>query len=74
MSHLLSLILFLPLAGALLLLFVPRSQEAAIKWIANVFALAGFVVSLPLWFRYDFGATGWQFVEKGEWIPSIGAT
>jgi NADH-quinone oxidoreductase subunit M len=74
MNHLLSIILFTPLAGALLLLLFPRTQENAIKWFANLVGLAGFLVSLPLWFRYDFSTTGWQFAERGEWIPSIGAT
>ena len=50
---LLSLILFTPLAGALLLLFVSRKNEDAIRWIANVVTAAGFLVSVPLWFRYD---------------------
>ena len=70
---LLSLILFTPLAGALLLLFVNKKHEDAIRWIANLFALAGFVVSLPLWFWFDTKDAGWQFVEKASWIPSIGA-
>jgi NADH-quinone oxidoreductase subunit M len=74
MAHLLTLILFTPLAGALVLLFVPRAQEQAIRWIAAIVAILGFVISLPLWFRYDFGATGWQFAERAEWIPSIGAS
>jgi NADH-quinone oxidoreductase subunit M len=73
MAHLLSLILFTPLAGATLLLFVPRAQEQAIRWVAAILATLGFVVSLPLWFNYDFSATGWQFAERAEWIPSIGA-
>jgi NADH-quinone oxidoreductase subunit M len=71
---LLSTILFLPLAGAILLLVVPRRQEAAIKWIANLFATAGFLVSLPLWWGYDLQAGGFQFIERGTWIPSIGAS
>ena len=71
---LLSSILFLPLLGAIVLLAVPRTQEAAIKWIANLFALAGFVVSLPLWWRYDLQTAGFQFTERAEWIPSIGAS
>jgi NADH-quinone oxidoreductase subunit M len=70
---LLSLILFTPLAGALLLLFVPRRNEDAIRWIANAAAVAGFLVSLPLWFWYDVNDAGWQFVEQLPWIPSIGA-
>ena len=74
MSHLLSIVLFTPLIGALLLLAVPRAQETAIKWIANAFALAGFLVSLPLWFAIDTTASGWHFVEHAQWIPSIGAS
>ena len=70
---LLSLILFTPLAGAILLLFVNRQRSNTIRWIANVFATAGFVVSLPLWFLYDPQNAEWQFFERHEWIPSIGA-
>src|SRR5512141_153557 len=73
-NHLLSVILFTPLAGAILLLFVNKRQENAIRWIANIVAGLGFLVSLPLWFRYQPGGAPWQFVERGEWIPSIGAT
>jgi len=70
---LLSAILFTPLVGALLLLCVPRKHEQAIRWIANLTALAGFLVSVPLWFAYDPAGTAWQFVERHAWIPSIGA-
>jgi NADH-quinone oxidoreductase subunit M len=73
-QHLLSVILFLPLAGALVLAFVGRRSENAVRWIANLFAIAGFVVSVPLWFRYSPQGAAWQFVERAEWIPSIGAT
>jgi NADH-quinone oxidoreductase subunit M len=52
---------------------VPRQAERAIKIVANVTALLGFVVSLPLWFQYDVQDPGWQFVERAQWIPSIGA-
>ncbi len=70
---LLSLILFTPLAGAILLLFVNRQRANLIRWIANIFATAGFLGSLPLWFQYDTQNPAWQFVERHEWIPSIGA-
>ncbi|MBP1633866.1 MAG: proton-translocating NADH-quinone oxidoreductase, chain [Acidobacteria bacterium] len=70
---LLSLILFTPLAGAVLLMFVSKRSEDAIRWIANLVALAGFVVSLPLWFRYDQSDPSYQFIERHAWIPSIGA-
>ena len=40
MNHYLSLILFVPLAGAVLLLLVPKQNENAIRWIANVVAFS----------------------------------
>ena len=70
---LLSLILFTPLVGVVLLLLTDRRQEDRIRWIANATAGAGFLVSLPLWFWYDTQDAGWQFVERLAWIPSIGA-
>jgi NADH-quinone oxidoreductase subunit M len=71
--HYLSIILFTPLAGALLLLFVNKQHEDAIRWIANGVALAGFAISAPLWFWYDSKDAGFQFVERAVWIPSVGA-
>ena len=70
---LLSLILFTPLAGALVLLLTDRRREDRIRRIANAAAGLGFLVSLPLWFWYDTQDAGWQFVERAAWIPSIGA-
>ncbi len=79
-SHILSIILFTPLVGALLILFVPKEKKDAIRWIANIFALAGLLVSLPLvpmfWAqRAEVTPTHFKFIEGGlnNWIPSIGA-
>jgi NADH-quinone oxidoreductase subunit M len=69
----LSLILFTPLVGAAVLLFVSKKQEDLIRWIANLFAFAGFVVSVPLWFWYQPSGPQFQFVERVPWIPSVGA-
>ncbi len=73
-DHVLSVVLFTPLAGALLLLTIPRRHVTAIRWIANLCGAAGFVTSLPLWFRYQGQGAPWQFVERAEWIPSMGAS
>jgi NADH-quinone oxidoreductase subunit M len=70
---LLSLILFLPLVGAAVLLFVPKENGHVIRIVANLFGIAGFVVSVPLWFWYNSQDPSWQFVERATWIPSIGA-
>src|SRR5262245_25901468 len=73
MNYYLSTILFTPLVGALLLLFVNKQNENLIRWIANVTALLGFVISIPLWFVYNPQNPEFQLVERATWIPSIGA-
>jgi NADH-quinone oxidoreductase subunit M len=73
MDHILSIVLFTPLVGLLVLLFIPSSNTRAIKLWANFAAFAGFLVSLPLVFRFDPGKD-FQFVEKAQWIPTLGAT
>jgi len=76
-NHILSIVLFTPLVGAILLLFIPKENKDAIRWIANLFGVLGFVVSLPLvpWFWALKDRSGFQFVEgsPNNWIPSIGA-
>jgi len=73
MNHYLSLILFTPLAGALILLLVNKQNANAIRWIANIVALIGFAISVPLWFWYQPSGADFQFVERAPWIPSVGA-
>ena len=73
MDHILSLILFEPLAGALLLLLVSKHNENAIRWIANITALVGFAISIPLWFWFNPQGPDFQFLEHADWIPTIGA-
>src|SRR5215470_19631247 len=72
-DHLLSIVTYTPLAGAIVLL-LPffRKNDDAVRWVANLFGFAGFLVSLPLWSWFDRGAERFQFVERHEWIPSIG--
>ncbi len=73
MDHILSIVLFTPLAGLLVLLFIPSTNARAIKLWANAAALIGFLVSLPLAIQFD-RTKDFQFVEKASWIPSIGAS
>jgi NADH-quinone oxidoreductase subunit M len=73
MDHILSIVLFTPLAGMAVLLFLPASKPRLIKLWANIASFVGFLVSLPLVFRFDH-TKDFQFVEKAAWIPSIGAS
>src|SRR5436190_20348732 len=76
-NHILSIVLFTPLVGAFMLLMVRKESEDAIRWIANIFALAGLLISVPLvpWFWTLRFQPGFKFMEgaPNNWIPSIGA-
>ncbi len=47
-EHLLSTVLFTPLVGLAILMFIPRSQKTLIKVWANLVAFVGFLVAIPL--------------------------
>lgn len=71
--HILSIILFTPLAGALLALFISRENARAHRVLGNFFGFLGFAVSVPLVWWFNADRPGFQFTESVEWIPSIGA-
>ena len=73
MDHILSIVLFTPLAGMAVLLLIPSSNPRAIRLWANTASLIGFLVSLPLVFRFN-PAQDYQFVERAPWIPTLGAS
>src|SRR5271157_937803 len=76
-NHILSIILFTPLLGAILLMLLPKENKDAIRWVGNIFGILGFLVSLPLvpWFWAAKDRGGFQFMEgaPNNWIPTIGA-
>src|SRR5687767_5350409 len=73
-QHILSIVAFWPLAGMIALLFFNKENKNLIKWWANLVGVSGFLISLPLWFWFDFGnADQMQFVESVPWIQTLGA-
>lgn len=69
-GHLLSWIVFLPIAGAVAILFMPRQSHAALKWTTLLLMLATLAVSLPL-LHVEMGRT-YHFDENVPWIPRFG--
>ncbi|UCE78924.1 MAG: NADH-quinone oxidoreductase subunit M [Nitrospiraceae bacterium] len=66
----LSTLIFLPIAGAVLLLFIRRSNGTLIKWISFIVSVITFILSMPLFTHFDKSTYTMQFVEKHAWIPS----
>ncbi|MGH9159357.1 MAG: NADH-quinone oxidoreductase subunit M [Vicinamibacteraceae bacterium] len=72
---LLSLIVFLPLAGGLLLLLLPNrdgERDELIRQIALGVALVAFALTLVAWWQFNPAAAEYQFAEQYDWIPRFG--
>ncbi len=67
----LTLIVFLPLAGALATLFVPKKREGTLRGLANASTFATLAISIWLLSNFRPDAPGFQFEEKISWIPQI---
>src|SRR3990167_336364 len=67
----LSCIVFLPLAGGILILFTPKKNIGLIKTIATAATAVSFMLSIVLLFKFDYASSVMQFEEISSWIPSI---
>ncbi len=66
---LLSLMLVTLPLGAALIWLVP--DERQVRWIALLTALVDLALALAVLAGFDSSGDGFQFVEHGEWIPSL---
>lgn len=68
----LSIIIFLPLIGALFLaLFTRGDDENSVRNAKNTalwISIGTFIFSLSLWFGFDYSTPDFQFVEKHQWV------
>ena len=66
---LLSLAIWTPIVFGAVLLALGRDEHAkAVRWLALIGSVVSFLVTLPLYSRFDNGSAALQFVEKSEWI------
>ena len=68
----LSLLIFLPLAGAVVLLFVNKENVKGLRVITLLLALVEFFISLPLFSSFNPATASMQFVEDRWWIEAYG--
>ena len=69
----LSWIIFLPMIGLIPILILDSRYNSAIRWIALVFAVLNFALSLFLVANFDSTTPKMQFVENFRWIEAIKA-
>lgn len=71
MSNVLSWITFLPIIGALLIMFVPKSNKSLVKIIAALFTGLQLVLAIWIYMGFDQSTSQIQFREQYHWIPSF---
>ena len=74
MTAILSATLWLPIAAAVIVAFIPQQSDNAIKGLGLLASIATFVVSLGIVTRFQEGVAGYQLVETHPWIPQWGIT
>ena len=73
-DSILSLVIFLPLIGALLVSLVPRHSTETVRRISFLTTLVTFLISLYLYFNFDSSTDAYQFIVQKNWIKSLGIT
>jgi len=70
-GHLLSALIWLPIAGGFALLAIGDEKPALTKWLSLAVALLTLIASVPLYLSFNIGTADMQFVENAAWIPAI---
>ena len=70
---LLSLIIFLPLLGAFVILLIKEDENSLnnIKNVALWTSVGVFLISLLIWLQFDISKPGYQFEEKFRWFKDF---
>lgn len=76
-QHLLSILIWLPIAGGVLLLIIGDDGDAAssraglMRIVALSVSVVTVLVSIGLYAGFDNAATGMQFTEKASWVAAL---
>ncbi|GLY98245.1 NADH-quinone oxidoreductase subunit M [Actinoplanes sp. NBRC 103695] len=68
----LSILTLLPLVGAAVVAFIPKTKAQLAKTVALVWSLVVLVFSILMWIAFEVGGTRFQFRESYPWIPNWG--
>ena len=68
---LLSLAIWTPIVGGVLVLFAGDKEPAGARKIALLVAVVTFLLTLPLYSQFDTDTYLMQFVERHDWIPAF---
>ncbi len=67
-SHILSITIFLPLVGAAVIALLGRERASSARWVALIFSILTFLVTVCLYTRLSASTGGMQFTEMHTWM------
>jgi NADH-quinone oxidoreductase subunit M len=73
MKNLLSILIWLPIAGGVVALLLGDGRARAARWAALLFSVATMLLSIPLYTGFDHSTAAFQFIERLPWISSLHA-
>jgi NADH-quinone oxidoreductase subunit M len=68
---LLTYLLFAPIVGSVLVLFLKQEQKKLIRWFGVLISSAAFIISLVVYFNFDASKPEFQFIHQVVWIQSL---
>ncbi len=68
---LLTYLILIPFIGSFLILFFKKGQEHLIRYTALVISTLAFIISVIIYFRFDYANAGFQFIDKFQWIKGL---
>lgn len=70
-APLLSIVMFMPLVGAIIIGCLNREATSNARWIALWTTIITFLISILIWVKFDPANPGFQFVEERPWMHGM---
>lgn len=72
MNHPLTILTLVPLFGGVVVAGIGSERKNLVRGLSLFFSLIALTGALCLWANFKAGASDLQFVEKADWVPSLG--
>ncbi len=73
-SNLLTITLFFPVFGAIVVALLPSEEKKLIRWTALILSLVPLALSITIWTQWNPTQSGFQFEEQREWYAAINSS
>jgi NADH-quinone oxidoreductase subunit M len=70
-NHILSWMIFIPVIGAFILLFIPNDKHNLIRWTSVLITAIPLYMAIYIFINFDRTSASFQFVEHYKWIKSF---